>query len=175
MSTIKLMQGASLEDYKQLYDKFLEYFEPREWVSPEAWRQHKHKGDYFFCSLLDVALIANMIWIREFIGKPIIVNDWFKKGGRFQDRGIRDNLSSIVAKRTSRGIAYLSGHPLAKSLDFHVLGQSPKETRRIIKENEASLPYPCRLERKLRGIEINWVHLDTKVDPRIDRVYLFDI
>lgn len=173
----KFLQPVRFEDYIELYDQFLKYFDIREFVSPKGYEQHGHKGKYFFCSLVDPALMANMIFIREGIDLPIHMNNWhnYKGGTKFTQRGIRDNTTEIVTKRTAKGIVYYSGHPLGQAFDFHINGMSAVDVRKWIVDHADELPYPCRLERKLRGKQISWVHIDVKIYQFNERVLEFDI
>lgn len=156
---------------KILYDKFLEFFDIEEIVSPLCYNTYKHKGPYFFLSHFDPRLLQTMLVIRTLIGKPITINNW-KWGGNFDERGLRDNLTDLVKKQKS---VYLSGHVLAMAFDFDVEGMTAEEVRQWLQDNAHILPYRIRLEHKIKGKPITWVHLDVKDEPKNPKVYLFNI
>lgn len=159
---------------RELYDRLLQYFDVRELVSPKAYRSFQHRGDYFFLSRFDRRLLVVILWIRETTGRKIYVNNW-AWGGRFDERGLRDNLTSIVLDRVGDQVVYLSGHALAMALDYDVEGMTAVEHRDWLDAHAEQLPYPIRLENKLNGEQISWTHLDVCDDPRNPKVYRFNI
>ena len=159
---------------KELYDKFLEYFDVEEIVSDELMTQHGAKGNYFILSHFDPRLLEVMVWIRESLNKPITINNW-KWGGPFSQRGLRDNVQTLVQNNTKRNRVYLSGHVLGLAFDFDVEGMTAIEVREWLVANASLCPHPIRLERNLKGKPISWVHLDVKNDPKNSKVYLFDV
>lgn len=159
---------------KELYDQFLNYFRIEELVSPDAFHKYKHHGDYFFLSRFDKRLIENMLWIRETLGVSITINTWYW-GGRFSQRGLRDSSTNMMKKRAAKNDAWLSAHALAMGMDYDVEGQTAEEHREWLKERDILLPHPIRLERKFKGKQISWVHLDVCDDPKNPRVYEFDV
>lgn len=159
---------------KDLYDRFLKYFSVKEIVSDEVFEQYGGRGDYFILSHFDPRLLEVMVWLREALAKPITINNW-GWGGSLSQRGLRDNLQDLVQKRTKKGRAYLSGHALGMAFDFDVEGLTAEGVRGwLVKESE-NCPHPIRLENKLNGKQISWVHLDVKYDPKNPKVYLFNI
>lgn len=158
----------------ELYQKFLEFFDVRELVSPRAYDKYKHFGDHFFLSRIDKRLLETMLWIRINVDARITINNWLW-GGRFTQRGVRDTSTPMVQQRAKRNEAWLSGHVLAMAFDYDVEGQTAQEHRQWLQEREVLLPHPIRLERKLKGRQINWVHLDVCDDPKNPKVYQFDI
>jgi hypothetical protein len=159
---------------KELYDKLLVYFDIRELVSPGVYNKFKHKGNYFFLSRFDIRLLQNILWIRETTNAKITINTWMW-GGRFDERGLRDTSTPMVQKRARDNDAWLSGHVLAMALDYDVEGQTAEEHRAWLQERSILIPNPIRLERKLNGEQISWVHKDVCDDPKNPRVYQFDI
>ena len=160
-----------LFDTKELYDRLLNYFDVRELVTPWAYTKFKHRGDYFFLSRIDPRLLITILFIRETTGLKMTINT-YKWGGRFDERGVRDNLSPLVMARNS---AYWSGHVFAMAVDFDLEGMTATEVRSWLKKHSEELPFKIRLEAKLNGIEISWVHLDVVDDPRLPKVYLFNV
>ena len=159
---------------KQLYDQLLTYFDVREFVSPGAYEKYKYFGDYFFLSRIDKRLLENLLWIRVTSGRKITINDWLWNG-RFDERGIRDSSTPMLQERARNNDAWLSGHVLAMAIDYDVEGQTAEEHRAWLVKRAKQLPHPIRLERKLNGKQITWVHLDVCDDPKNPRVYQFDI
>lgn len=167
-----------MKDYKKLvfnaetlYERILEYFDVRELVTPWAYQKFKHRGDYFFLSRIDPRLLVTILFIRETTGRKMTINDYLW-GGRFDERGVRDNLSPLVKARIS---PYWSGHVFAMAVDFDLEGMTAQEVRDWLIEHTEGLPFKIRLEHKLKGKIISWVHLDVVDDPRLPKVYLFDV
>jgi hypothetical protein len=163
--------NISTED---LYKGVLEYFDIRELVSPGAYKKYKHFGDNFFLSRFDRRLLQTILWVRIKKGKSITVNTWLWNG-IFDERGIRDTSTPMVQKRATRDDSWLSGHVLAMALDYDVEGETAEEHRNWLLSVQEELPHPIRLEHKLKGKPITWVHLDVCDDPKNPKVYLFDI
>ena len=122
-------------------------------------------------SFLDAKLLYALWVIREDIGKPITINNWMW-GGNFSQRGLRHNQSPMV--KSKKGI-YLSAHCLGKALDFDVKGMKAEEVRDWIVKNNHYFDFKIRLENKLNGKQINWVHLDTVDDPNNKKIHLFNV
>lgn len=159
---------------KELYDQFLIFFDVRELVSHGAYKKYKHFGNYFFLSRIDIRLIQTMLWIRITTGRKITINTWLW-GGRFDERGIRDTSTPMTQKRADNNDAWLSGHVLAMAFDYDVEGQTAEEHRAWLVSKSKELPHSIRLERKFKGKQITWVHLDICDDPKNPKVYEFDI
>jgi len=158
-------------DSRNLYDRILEYFDVRELVTPWAYQKFKHRGDYFFLSRIDPRLLATILFIRETTGRKMTINNYLW-GGEFDERGVRDNLAPIVKARKS---PYWSSHVFAMAVDFDLKGMTAQEVRDWLVEHKAELPFKIRLEHKLKGKPIKWVHLDVVDDPRLPKVYLFNV
>lgn len=158
-------------DAEALFDLFLTYFRVQEIVGPTCYQQYKHKGNHFFLSRFNPRLLATMIYIRVNLDKKITINNWLW-GGSFDERGLRDNLSDIVKKKKT---VYLSGHVMGAAFDFDVEGMTAVEVRNWLESVAADLPYKIRLEDKLRGKPISWVHLDVFDEPKNPKVYRFNV
>lgn len=129
------------------------YFGIKELVCPhvyEIW------GDSAW-QFLDDRMLENLAFIREGIGKPIIVNNW-AKGGEYSQRGLRCTRCIFVIEKVDLRKVYLSAHIQGKAVDFNVVGMTAEEVRQWIIEHADELPYPVRLERW-----VGWVHIDTRV------------
>ena len=71
----------------EVEQKFRQYFKPYELVSPLHYTDFDDKDDIY--SLFDDKLKAVIVYIRETINKPFVINNW-KRQGQFQYRGYRD-------------------------------------------------------------------------------------
>lgn len=147
--------------------KLKRYFDIEELVDKEVYGRYGERAWRFF----DYRLLVVLLWLREEINSPITINNW-KFGGSFDERGLRTNRSSIVRKKNR---LYLSAHLRGSAIDFDVEGMTSIEVRSWLKVREDQVPFHIRLERKLNGKEISWVHLDVDFEPKNSKVYLFDI
>lgn len=148
----------------------MKYFKIQELVSKRVYRRYGDDAIKFICPMLLETISA----VRENIGKPITINNWHL-GGRFHQRGLRENTSSIVKSNTNRDRLYLSAHVMGKAIDFDVQGMTANEVRKWLVDNQSILPYKIRLENKLKGNYISWVHLDIFQEENNAKVYLFDV
>jgi hypothetical protein len=149
MRTIKGYFGIEELVDKEVYDKYGE----------RAWK------------FIDETILECLLILREGLDKPITINNW-KSGGRFSQRGLRHNMSSLVKNKTR---VYLSAHIFGKAVDFDVQGMTSVEVREWINSNADLFPYKIRLERNSKGTPISWVHMDTMSEPKNPRVYMFDV
>jgi hypothetical protein len=120
---------------------------------------------------IDETILETLLIIREGIHKPMTINNW-KWGGKFSQRGLRHNMSSLVKNKTR---LYLSAHIFGKAFDFDVQGMSAVDVRKWIVENADLFPCKIRLERNMNGKPIKWVHVDTMSDESKPKVYQFDV
>ena len=128
----------------------MKYFGIKELVCPHVYERWGERAWQF----LDERLLANLEFIREGIGKPIVVNNW-AQGGQYSQRGLRCNCCILVIEKTDLRKVYLSQHIFGKAVDFNVVGMDAESVRKWIKAHAKELPYPCRLEEN-----VSWVHLD---------------
>lgn len=152
---------------EQIIKELKNYFKIQELVGEETYNKHKDNAWFVF----DTNLLHCLLILRTNIDKPFTINNWYK-GGRFSQRGLRDNTQSILKNKKR---LYLSGHVLGKAFDFDVKGMTAEEVRDWIKENEDLLPCKVRLEHRKDGVPINWVHLDTNYYEKNPKIYLFDV
>ena len=99
--------------------------------------------------LLDIGLLTDMQTIRDFFGKPMIIND----GDKFNWRGLRteqyDNYSPS------------SMHSWWKAYDFHIDGVDVEEVRQhIIKNRDIMYERIGAIEE-----DVNWIHVDSRYRP----------
>lgn len=140
----------------------MKYFKIQELVCKHVYEKWGEKAWQF----LDDKLLANLEWIRERLGKPIVINNW-AQGGQFSQRGLRCNCCILCIEKTDLRKVYLSQHIFGKAVDFDVVGMSAEEVRRWIMSHASELPYPIRMEDR-----VNWVHLDT-MDSGKTKVQIF--
>lgn len=96
--------------------------------------------------------------VREYFGKPIIINNWHM-GGNLSLCGFRPPDSGVGAK--------YSQHRLANAVDMHFDGLAAEEVRaEMLKkpDDEAFKLITCM------EIEVNWNHIDCRNIP--DRIRL---
>ena len=155
---------------EEVYKKIKKYFHVQELVGPKVYKKYGEKAWMFLCP----RLLYTLLVIREGIGQPMTINNWHS-GGRFKQRGLRSNLGYIFLSKFKKGILYLSGHVLGKAVDFDVKGMTANEVRDWLVENESILPYKIRLENKMGGKFISWVHVDMLWSPSNKKVYKFNV
>lgn len=138
------------------------YFGIKELVCPHVYEVWGENAWQF----LDDRMLANLVFIREGIGKPIVVNNW-AKGGEYSQRGLRCNTCLLVIEKTDLRKVYLSAHIQGKAVDFNVVGMTAEEVRQWIIDHADEMPYPLRLER-----DVSWVHMDVR-NKSVEKVDLF--
>lgn len=122
------------------------YFKLWELLPKEIYKNEEEGWD-----LIDERLLKTADAIREIIGKPLICNTWYTGGKRGY------SCARIPAcKEYSKG-SYHSVRDDRKVMAIDVISTeiSAEEMRSKIKENEASLPYPIRIEKG-----VTWLHVD---------------
>ncbi|WP_435415857.1 hypothetical protein [Polaribacter aestuariivivens] len=146
------------------------YFKIHELVGKWTYKIHGERAWKFFST----EALYMLLIIRENLGKPITINNWFW-GGKFSQRGLRTNLQNIFKQMFSSGKLYLSGHVLGEAFDFDVEGMTAPEVRNWIKQNQHLFPFKIRLERNKNGKPINWTHADALQEDHNPKVYEFDV
>lgn len=141
-----------------------------EFVSPRVFKKYGEDAWQF----LDMRMLHTIYIVRELLGRRMTINNW-KWGGKFTQRGLRSNLGYIFRSKFLKGIMYLSGHVLAKGVDYDVEGMTGTEVREFLVRNQKKLPYKIRLERNLKGKPIRWCHMDLIYNIKNPKVYLFDV
>lgn len=98
---------------------------------------------------LDIGLLKDMQKIRDYYGKPIIIND----GMQFNWRGFRNT--------EYRNYNVNSMHSWWRAFDFHINGVPIPEIREhIIKNRNKLYPNVSAIED-----EVNWIHVDSRYRP----------
>lgn len=150
---------------EQILTDFQKYFKLQEVVDKQVFNRFGVSAWKFF----DIRLLETMVIIREELHKPIRINNW---DAGLQQRGLRHNRSQMVIGKDS---PYCSAHIMGKAFDFDVKGMTAVEVRDWIVDNEELFPYKIRLENKINGNPISWVHLDVFSDSKNDKIYKFNI
>ena len=139
------------------------YFGIKELVCRHVYnRDHEASWIYFDPRLLEVVL-----WIREHIGKPMIVNNW-ASGGKYTQRGLRCNLCDLVSSKTKANILYLTPHEQGTAVDFDVVGMTAAEVRKWLFVHASELPHPIRVE-----ADVTWNHIDLRNTGEKGKVITF--
>ena len=155
---------------EKIYKEIKTYFKIQEFVSPKVYNKYGENAWKFLCP----RLLHTMLIVRTLVDKPITINNWHT-GGSFKQRGLRSNLGYIFAKYFKRGKLYLSGHVLGRAVDFDVKGMTAEEVRQWLKTISKHLPYKIRLEHKMKGKFITWVHLDLIWEAKNKKIYFFNV
>ncbi len=155
---------------EEIYSEVAKFFDIKELVSPLVHKIHGERAWKFLCP----RALETLLIIRINIDKSITVNDW-AWGGKFTQRGLRSNLGYIFLKMFKRGKLYLSAHVLGRAFDFDVKGMTAIEVRQWIVDNEKLFPHKLRLEWKMKGKEIRWVHLDLIWEKKNPHIYKFNV
>lgn len=153
----------------ELIKQVQRFFSLRELVDEKTYNKYHDFAWNFF----DDRLLETLLYIREYVLKvPMTVNDWMT-GGRFQERGLRHNLSVEVQKYTNAKPAAkqtITAHSTGKGIDFDAKGMTAAEVRSAIQAAAKNLPHPIRLEDG-----VTWVHLDVYNDGSKEKVVLFKV
>lgn len=151
---------------KEIYDGIKKYFTIKELVGKRTVKKYGETAWRF----LDPKTLHSLLIVREGLGKSITVNT-----SRLQQRGLRTNIQQMLKKKSLANKLYISAHVQGKAFDFDVKGMTAIEVREWIVANAVLFPYKIRLENKMKGKPISWVHMDTHWQEKNPRVHLFDI
>ena len=80
----------------------MKYFGIKELVCPHVYELHGENAWQF----LDDRMLANLEFIRDGIGKPIVVNNW-ARGGEYSQRGLRCTRCVLVIEKVDLRKVYL--------------------------------------------------------------------
>lgn len=155
---------------EKILQEIKEFFCVEEFVSEAVFKKYGETAWQF----IDIRLLHTMLIIRKELGKSITINNW-KWGGKFSQRGLRENTCAILKKKTRLGLTYLSAHTMGKAVDFDVKGMEAMDVRIWLAGSESKLPYKIRLENEMNGKQISWVHLDVYSNEYNPKVYLFNV
>lgn len=127
----------------------MKHFVLQELVCPDVYNKYGKTA----WSFLDKRLLDTIEFLREELGKPIIINNWHRDGS-YTQRGLRCNTCELVRTKED---PYMSAHNFGQGVDMTFKGMSAKDVRRWIIKNQHKLPYNIRLE-----TDVSWVHLDVR-------------
>lgn len=136
----------------------MRHFQLEELVDPKTYRD-------FGVSAWQLFPTESLIMLddfREFIGRPVTVNNWHI-GGQFSMRGYRPAWTEVGAVG--------SPHKKGQAFDCDVEGMTAEEVRQKILADQGNhlLQYINRVEG-----EVNWFHMDRYLPPQgKGRIYLF--
>lgn len=142
------------------------FFSLRELVDEPTYKKY---GDFAW-NFFDTRLLETLLFVREYVLKvPMTINNWIT-GGRFDERGLRTNLSPIILEKTKKNSLSMSAHSTGKGVDFDAKGMTAAEVRSAIQAASKRLPHPVRLEDG-----VTWVHIDMYNDGSKEKVQLFKV
>jgi len=120
----------------------LNNFQVHELVPPETYEKFGERAIRY----IDPRLIANLNALRDYIGKPMMIND-YEFGGNRKHSGLRlpDTKYHSVYSAHSYGMAF----DAVGRFDYDEIREA------ILDQKEKLLPHPVRLE-----MDINWLHVD---------------
>jgi hypothetical protein len=99
------------------------YFLTQEFVSKAIYEKYGENARWF----VDPRIVKLALFIRKYFGdKSVTINNW-KWGGKFEQRGFRDELTVG---------ALLSQHRFGRGIDFNVKGMTPVEVYNAILADE---------------------------------------
>ena len=102
--------------------------------------------------LLDIGLLNDIQLIREYFGKPLIIND----GKTFNWRGLRTTDWQNYSPN--------SMHSWWRAYDFHIVDIDVEVVRQhIINNRDTSYPSIGAIEDK-----VSWIHVDSRYRPHGD-------
>jgi len=154
---------------EEIYKEIKEYFTIEEFVSKKVFVKYGERAWMFICP----RLLHTLLIIRKELGRPMTINNW-AFGGKFSQRGLRSNLSSIFMSKFAKGRMYLSAHVMGRAVDFDVKGMSAEDVRNWLVDNAELFPYKIRLEWHMNRSKISWMHLDM-FHTKNEKVYKFNI
>ena len=140
----------------------MKYFKVYELVDKTVYTKYKDNSVRF----LDNRLLITLDVIRDILGVPMVINDWYW-GGNNQQRGLRTNICPIVKSKGST--LYLSSHCFGRAFDAVSAQMTAEEMRIKIARNSHNLPYPIRMEQG-----VSWLHVDLNQLENQPKVIFFN-
>ena len=145
----------------------MKYFKVYELVSKAVYTKYGDAAIMF----LDDRLIETLDRIREILGVPMTINDWYWNG-KNQQRGLRENICQLVSSKTKSNTLYLSRHIFGRAFDAVSSKMSAEEMRQKIEKNKDKLPYSIRIESKKSAP--TWLHVDLNITNGAPKLTYFD-
>lgn len=113
---------------------------------------HKQFGDKAI-QFVDPKIIQVVETLRQFIGKPVTVNNW-NSGGQYQESGFRHPYTDTGAK--------LSQHKFGRAADVKVEGMTSKQVYDFVIVNKLKLMAAGLTTVENIAATPSWVHLDVR-------------
>ena len=130
--------------------KLTDNFYLDEFVCPEIYSARGGQSIH----LLDMRIIMAVQYLREQIGKPIKINDWWS-GGHYHESGLREFTTKTGAR--------LSQHKFGRAVDIKVSGMTPREVYEVVMQNEEYL-IEHQLITTIESLAStpSWLHIDCR-------------
>lgn len=147
--------------------KISKNFLMQEFLTPEDYNEviKSENPETEFYKLIDKNIVIIAQFLRELIGKPLVVNNWHV-GGKFSLRGRRPLKTKIGAR--------FSMHKQGKAFDFSVEDISSKEIKKIVIENQIKLYELGARRMESHLFSPTWCHIDLKDNPKIvNKLHIF--
>lgn len=129
--------------------KISDHFYLTEFVDPKT---YKDLGEYAIHKF-DNNLIQIAEFIRNGIGKPVIINNW-ATGGQYKESGLRQPNTTTGAKR--------SAHKEGKAIDIKVLGMNSDDVWDWCMDHQKELYALGVREIEDKSFTKGWTHLATR-------------
>lgn len=139
------------------------YFAPHELVGPNVYKKYTNKDDIY--SLFDENLLRIIDMVRDWVGHPLIINNW-ESGGKRKESGLRDPNTSTGAPK--------SAHKIGKAVDLICSNLTAEQLRWSVDVNKNKLPCKIRIEKTSGGKPCGWLHIDVNTKPdQKEQIYYF--
>jgi len=132
------------------------YFKIQELVDKQTYEKY---GEGAWMHFNPVAL-KTIDGIREYFGKPIIVNNW-NTGGSMDSRGFRSPIDNTGSK--------WGFHYKGNAFEFTIQGMTADDVRAVIIQHQNEEPF-CEIT--AMEINITWIHIDFR-NINNEKIYLF--
>ena len=130
--------------------KLTHHFFLDEFVCPEIYSARGGQS----AQMIDMRIIMAAQYLREQLGKPITINNWWN-GGQYHESGLREFNTRTGAK--------WSQHKFGRAIDVKVAGMTPREFYAAVMSHENYL-IENQLVTTIENIASTptWVHLDCR-------------